>query len=582
MEDRRQRRDVAARSSRTMPSTSIGDIAVAPSNPDIVWVGTGEANLFRASMPGVGVYKSTDGGRTFTHAGPHRHPDDRPHRRPSDQPGHRLRRGVGPRVDRQRDARRVQDDRRRPDVEEGVLPQPAHRRDRSRRWIRRIRTRSTPRCGSASGGSGAIRASSPATTEGGIWKTTDGGKTWTDASQGLPAAQFRGRIGIDVARSNPNVALRVRRQLRAGHGRRARASATRTAGRSSRRGSRQRRSIEPTTKAATWRKVSRDTTTFMIGHSGTYGWVFGQIRVDPTDENTIYTLGLGLNVSRDAGKTFTTLARHARRPSRALDRSGEPVDALQRQRRRLLPVRAMPGKTWTFARRAGGVAVLQRDARHEHAGLGLRIDSGRRQPARQRSISSRGRDRDSRRSHGRTRQAAKDRITRSIRPTRTSSTPTASTATSRAKMWPPLRPSAPKPRPEAGPGTGPWPRGRDEHPAARRNRPAGPSGKTGHDAARRSGWRRSSPRCTTRRTIYAGYQFVFRSDESRRAPGRRSAPTSPANDPAQMLLEELERDSVSDDRRAGRIAAKPGPALCGHRRRPAARDDGRREDAGRS
>ena len=51
------------------PSTSIGDIAVAPSNPDIVWVGTGESNLFRASMPGVGVFKSTDGARTFQHSG---------------------------------------------------------------------------------------------------------------------------------------------------------------------------------------------------------------------------------------------------------------------------------------------------------------------------------------------------------------------------------------------------------------------------------------------------------------------------------------------------------------------------------
>ena len=50
-------------------STSIGDIAVAPSNPDIVWVGTGEANLFRASMSGVGVYKSSDGARTFSHSG---------------------------------------------------------------------------------------------------------------------------------------------------------------------------------------------------------------------------------------------------------------------------------------------------------------------------------------------------------------------------------------------------------------------------------------------------------------------------------------------------------------------------------
>ena len=52
-----------------MPSTSIGDLATAPSSPDTLWVGTGEANLFRASMAGVGAYKSTDGGRTFTHMG---------------------------------------------------------------------------------------------------------------------------------------------------------------------------------------------------------------------------------------------------------------------------------------------------------------------------------------------------------------------------------------------------------------------------------------------------------------------------------------------------------------------------------
>jgi photosystem II stability/assembly factor-like uncharacterized protein len=59
-------------------------------------------------------------------------------------------------------------------------------------------------------------------------------------------------------------------------------------------------------KGATWRKVS-ESNDFMTGHSGTYGWVFGQMRVDPSDENTIYTLGLGLNVSRDSGKTFTPL-----------------------------------------------------------------------------------------------------------------------------------------------------------------------------------------------------------------------------------------------------------------------------------
>jgi hypothetical protein len=45
----------------------------------------------------------------------------------------------------------------------------------------------------------------PSYSEGGIWKTSDAGRTWTEANDGLPPPQFRGRIGIDVARSNPNV-----------------------------------------------------------------------------------------------------------------------------------------------------------------------------------------------------------------------------------------------------------------------------------------------------------------------------------------------------------------------------------------
>lgn len=38
-------------------STTIGDVAIAPSNPDILWIGTGEANIFRSSQAGCGVYK---------------------------------------------------------------------------------------------------------------------------------------------------------------------------------------------------------------------------------------------------------------------------------------------------------------------------------------------------------------------------------------------------------------------------------------------------------------------------------------------------------------------------------------------
>ncbi|HEV3073842.1 MAG TPA: hypothetical protein VHB47_05425, partial [Thermoanaerobaculia bacterium] len=51
------------------PSGSIGALAVAPSDPDVVWVGTGEADMRSDISWGDGMYRSTDGGRTFQPAG---------------------------------------------------------------------------------------------------------------------------------------------------------------------------------------------------------------------------------------------------------------------------------------------------------------------------------------------------------------------------------------------------------------------------------------------------------------------------------------------------------------------------------
>ncbi len=50
-------------------SASIGDIAVDPADPDVLWVGTGEANARNSVTHGDGVYKTTDGGKTFRHLG---------------------------------------------------------------------------------------------------------------------------------------------------------------------------------------------------------------------------------------------------------------------------------------------------------------------------------------------------------------------------------------------------------------------------------------------------------------------------------------------------------------------------------
>src|SRR5215475_7284274 len=50
-------------------SISIGDVAVDPNNPDVVWVGTGEANARNSVSWGDGIYKSTDGGNTWANVG---------------------------------------------------------------------------------------------------------------------------------------------------------------------------------------------------------------------------------------------------------------------------------------------------------------------------------------------------------------------------------------------------------------------------------------------------------------------------------------------------------------------------------
>ena len=53
----------------TQRASSIGDVTLAPSNPDIVWVGSGDGFTSRSSYAGDGVYKSTDAGKSWTNMG---------------------------------------------------------------------------------------------------------------------------------------------------------------------------------------------------------------------------------------------------------------------------------------------------------------------------------------------------------------------------------------------------------------------------------------------------------------------------------------------------------------------------------
>ena len=291
-----------------MPSTSIGDLAVAPSNPQILWVGTGEANIFRASMPGVGIYKSTDGGRTFTHMGL---ADTQTIGRILVHPanpdvvfvaasGHEWTdndtRGVFKTTDGGKTWAKVLYRSPRTGAWDLVMDPANPDVLYASMWQRVRRKWSDPRV-------------EPGYNESGIWKTTDGGKTWAEVNTGLPAPQHRGRIGIDISLTNPKVLYAFVDNYEAG--RPAKEGENDAYGRPI---------FEARIKGAeiyrsddagmTWKKVSgtgekaTEQAEFLTRFSGTYGWVFGQVRVHPADENTVFILGVPLAVSRDGGKTF--------------------------------------------------------------------------------------------------------------------------------------------------------------------------------------------------------------------------------------------------------------------------------------
>src|SRR5271154_3144994 len=87
-----------------MPNESIGSIAIAPSDPNVVYVGTGEPNNRQSSSIGDGVWGTTDGGKTWTHLGLEKTAAHRPRRGRLHCPKNRLRRrrrpSVGPNPER--------------------------------------------------------------------------------------------------------------------------------------------------------------------------------------------------------------------------------------------------------------------------------------------------------------------------------------------------------------------------------------------------------------------------------------------------------------------------------------------------
>ena len=280
-----------------------GNVEVAPSDPNIVWFGTGEANIFRSSNAGVGMFKSVDAGKTWQHMGlasTHTIPRIIIHPTNPDivyvaAGGHEWTdnedRGVYKTTDGGKSWTKVLSVDAKTGANDLVMDPTDPNVLYATTWQRIRQKWNDPRTFKGYTGSG-------------IWKTTDAGKTWTPINEGLPVPDHRGRIGIDIARSNPNVVYAFVDNYEIAHD--ARPGDMDSYGRQKEGTIRGAEIYRSDNKGQTWRKAS-ESNTFMEGSAATYGWVFSQIRVDPTNENVVYFQGLMLNQSTDGGKTFKVL-----------------------------------------------------------------------------------------------------------------------------------------------------------------------------------------------------------------------------------------------------------------------------------
>ena len=249
---------------------SIGDIGIAPSNSNVVYVGTGEANSQRSSSYGDGVYRSLDGGRTWEHVGLREsqhvgrivvHPEN---------PDVVYVAAVGPlwaaggqrglfksvdgganwnavlTLDEHTGVTDVVMDPSNPDV----LYAASYQRERRA-------------FGFIGGGPGS-----------GIWKSVDAGETWTRLTRGLPEGDM-GRIGLDISLNHPATLYAVTEGSDAGV-------------------------YRTDDGGLNWRQTD---------DIQSIPWYFGQIRVDPVDPDVVYHLGVPLMRSQDGGVTWESVAR---------------------------------------------------------------------------------------------------------------------------------------------------------------------------------------------------------------------------------------------------------------------------------
>jgi len=251
------------------PIGSIGALAVSRSNPKVIYVGTGEADMRSDIAQGEGVYKSTDGGESWRFSGLGDsqqiarilvHPTD-----PDVVFVAALGHPYGPNEERglyrSRDGGASWTKVLGNDENTGAIDAAFAPEDPNVLYAALWRTRRTPwNIYPPAGGPGS-----------GLFKSTDGGDHWTRLEGGLPP--HPGRIGIGVARSAPG---RVYAIVDAAEGGLYRSD----------------------DHGAHWRRVGTDDRIWGRG------WYFGDVAVDPSDADVVYVGNTSLYRSTDGGATF--------------------------------------------------------------------------------------------------------------------------------------------------------------------------------------------------------------------------------------------------------------------------------------
>ncbi len=250
-------------------SASIGAVAIAPNDANLVWVGTGENNNRQSSSWGDGIYKSADGGKTWKNMGL--------------SGSKQIARIVVDPVDPDVVYAAALGDLWKSGGERGIYKTS----DGGLSWTKVLDT------GLDAGGTELVMDPTNnkvlyaatyqrrRTTWGmngggpssGLWKSTDAGRSWTRLSKGLPEGSL-GRIGIAVYLANPSIVY-----ARVEHDKEGGVYRSDDAG-------------------ATWKKM---------GSTNPRPMYFGIIRVDPKNDLRVYVIGLNVLVSDDGGKTFHTI-----------------------------------------------------------------------------------------------------------------------------------------------------------------------------------------------------------------------------------------------------------------------------------